>query len=95
MEGSKAFSKDFMERNSIPTGSFRVFTSDQYQEALDYTKTCPHRVVLKADGLAAGKGVLLPETAEEVERGLKEILIDKAFGDAGQFLPASKNLFHL
>lgn len=84
MEGSKAFSKDFMARHSIPTAAFKVFTSQQYSEALEYTKSCGHRVVLKASGLAAGKGVLIPENAEEVEKGLRDILVDHVFGDAGK-----------
>ncbi|KAG8855999.1 hypothetical protein FRB91_001340 [Serendipita sp. 411] len=83
MEGSKAFSKDFMDRHSIPTAKFRTFNASQYKEAIEYTKACGHKVVLKASGLAAGKGVLIPETSEEVESGLKEILIDQAFGAAG------------
>jgi phosphoribosylamine--glycine ligase / phosphoribosylformylglycinamidine cyclo-ligase len=84
MEGSKAFSKDFMRRRSIPTAAYQTFNSSQFDEALQYTKTCNHRVVLKASGLAAGKGVLMPETPEEVEQGLREILLDQIFGDAGQ-----------
>jgi phosphoribosylamine--glycine ligase / phosphoribosylformylglycinamidine cyclo-ligase len=84
MEGSKVFAKDFMQRHDIPTAKFRVFNSSQYTEALEYTQTCGHRIVLKASGLAAGKGVLLPETPEEVEKGLKDILVDHIFGDAGQ-----------
>jgi phosphoribosylamine--glycine ligase/phosphoribosylformylglycinamidine cyclo-ligase len=87
MEGSKAFSKDFMARHSIPTATFKVFTSQQYPEALRYAQTCGHRVVLKASGLAAGKGVLIPETPEEVEKGLKDILLDQVFGEAGESLP--------
>ncbi|PVG01858.1 putative bifunctional purine ade1 [Serendipita vermifera] len=83
MEGSKAFSKDFMRRHSIPTAAYQTFDSSQFDEALQYTKTCNHRVVLKASGLAAGKGVLIPETPEEVEQGLREILLDQVFGDAG------------
>jgi phosphoribosylamine--glycine ligase/phosphoribosylformylglycinamidine cyclo-ligase len=83
MEGSKAFSKDFMKRHGIPTASFRTFNSSQYEEALSYVRTCNHRVVLKASGLAAGKGVLIPETIEETEKGLKDILVENVFGEAG------------
>jgi phosphoribosylamine--glycine ligase/phosphoribosylformylglycinamidine cyclo-ligase len=68
MEGSKAFSKDFMARHNIPTAAF---------------KTCGHRVVLKASGLAGGKGVLIPETTEEAIAGLNEIMVANVFGDAG------------
>ncbi|KAK7064022.1 Phosphoribosylformylglycinamidine cyclo-ligase [Favolaschia claudopus] len=83
MEGSKAFSKAFMARHAIPTAKFKVYSSSQFEEAVSYVKTCGHSVVLKADGLAAGKGVLLPETTEEAIHGLKEILIDGVFGTAG------------
>ncbi|KAJ7161336.1 aminoimidazole ribonucleotide synthetase [Mycena crocata] len=83
MEGSKAFSKDFMARHSIPTARFQVFTSSKIEDAISYVKTCGHRVVLKASGLAAGKGVLIPETTEEAIKGLQEIMVDSVFGDAG------------
>ncbi|KAJ7926022.1 aminoimidazole ribonucleotide synthetase [Mycena leptocephala] len=83
MEGSKAFSKAFMARHAIPTAKFKVFSSSQFEEAVAYVKTCGHPVVLKADGLAAGKGVLLPETIEEAIKGLHDILVDSVFGAAG------------
>ncbi|KAF8167705.1 aminoimidazole ribonucleotide synthetase [Crassisporium funariophilum] len=83
MEGSKAFSKDFMARHSIPTAKYKTFQSTQIKEAIEYVKTCGHRVVLKASGLAGGKGVLIPETEEETIAGLNEIMVDNAFGDAG------------
>lgn len=86
MEGSKAFSKDFMRRHYIPTAKFRTFGSNQFENASDFIKTCGHRVVLKASGLAAGKGVLIPETTEDALAGLKEIMIDHAFGSAGSTL---------
>jgi phosphoribosylamine--glycine ligase / phosphoribosylformylglycinamidine cyclo-ligase len=83
MEGSKAFSKDFMIRHSIPTAKFQVFTAPEIDKAIQYVKTCGHKVVLKASGLAAGKGVLIPETVEEAAEGLREIMVQKAFGAAG------------
>jgi phosphoribosylamine--glycine ligase/phosphoribosylformylglycinamidine cyclo-ligase len=83
MEGSKAFSKAFMTRHAIPTAAFRVFTSSQVDEAIDYVKTCGHKVVLKASGLASGKGVLIPDTTEDAIAGLKEIMVTRAFGSAG------------
>lgn len=83
MEGSKAFSKDFMTRHAIPTAAFRVFTSSQVDEAVDYVKTCAHKVVLKASGLASGKGVLIPETTEDAITGLKQLMVARAFGSAG------------
>ena len=83
MEGSKAFSKAFMERHQIPTAKFRVFQSSQYDEAVEYVKTCGFHTVLKASGLAAGKGVLIPATVDEAIAGLKEIMVDNVFGTAG------------
>ncbi|KAF8922140.1 aminoimidazole ribonucleotide synthetase [Mucidula mucida] len=83
MEGSKAFSKDFMARHSIPTAQFKVFKASQFDEAVNYVKTCQHNVVLKADGLAGGKGVLIPESEEEAIAGLKDILVSNVFGSAG------------
>ena len=84
MEGSKAFSKDFMHRHNIPTAAFRTFSAAQFDEAVEYVKTCGHPVVLKASGLAAGKGVLIPDDLDATVSGLREIMVDKAFGDAGQ-----------
>lgn len=81
MEGSKAFSKDFMQRNNIPTAAYANFTD--YEDAKKYLDSVDHNVVLKASGLAAGKGVLIPETKEEAHKGLKEIMLDREFGDAG------------
>jgi phosphoribosylamine--glycine ligase/phosphoribosylformylglycinamidine cyclo-ligase len=73
-----------MARHSIPTARFETFTSTQHKEALDYLRSAPFpKFVLKASGLAAGKGVLLPETLEEAEEALKSVLVDKEFGDAG------------
>jgi phosphoribosylamine-glycine ligase len=91
MEGSKAFSKEFMARRSIPTSEFRVFSRDQFEEACDYVHSCRHRVVLKASGLAGGKGVLIPENTREALGALREILLDNAFGSAGTHSVLSKN----
>ena len=85
MEGSKAFSKEFMHRHKILTAAFRTFSATQFDEAVEYVKTCGHSVVLKASGLAAGKGVLIPENTDAAVSGLREIMVDKAFGDAGRF----------
>ena len=83
MEGSKTFSKDFMARHSIPTASYGNFSN--YDEARTYLEKvwADHKVVLKADGLAAGKGVILPQTLEEAQKALEEIMVSKAFGEAG------------
>ncbi|OSC99445.1 aminoimidazole ribonucleotide synthetase [Trametes coccinea BRFM310] len=84
MEGSKAFSKAFMDRHNIPTAKFKVFQSSEFEQAIEYVRTCGFKVVLKASGLAAGKGVLLPDTVDEAIAGLKEIMVDSVFGAAGQ-----------
>ncbi|KAI8824438.1 phosphoribosylglycinamide synthetase [Fimicolochytrium jonesii] len=81
LEGSKAFSKDFMKKHSIPTAAYEVFTD--FNRAKAYVESQPHNLVIKASGLAAGKGVLLPETKEEALDALKTILIDRVFGEAG------------
>lgn len=81
MEGSKAFSKDFMARHNIPTAAYKRFTS--HEEAAAYVKSVSHQIVIKADGLAAGKGVLLPKTTEEALKGLESIMLKKEFGSAG------------
>ncbi|KAK9492418.1 phosphoribosylglycinamide synthetase [Lipomyces doorenjongii] len=81
MEGSKTFSKDFMKKHNIPTAEYENFTS--YEMAKAYVESVNHNVVIKASGLAAGKGVLIPTSKEEAYGALKEIMEDKAFGDAG------------
>ncbi|KAF2474297.1 phosphoribosylamine--glycine ligase [Lindgomyces ingoldianus] len=81
MEGSKTFSKDFMKRHSIPTAAYENFSS--YERASEYLSNVSHSVVIKASGLAAGKGVIIPQTKEEAHAALKEIMLDKEFGTAG------------
>ena len=81
MEGSKTFSKDFMKRHNIPTAANENFSD--YEEARKYLDNVNHNVVIKASGLAAGKGVLIPTTKEEAHAGLREIMLDKEFGSAG------------
>ncbi|TFY63131.1 hypothetical protein EVJ58_g3439 [Rhodofomes roseus] len=83
MEGSKAFSKDFMARHKIPTAQFKVFKAEEVEQAIEYVKTCGFKTVLKASGLAAGKGVLIPETVDDAIAGLREMLVDHVFGAAG------------
>ncbi len=84
LEGSKAFSKDFMKKYHIPTAAYENF--DNAEEALAYIKTAKLPIVLKADGLALGKGVLICNTREEAEAGVKSIMLDKQFGSAGNRL---------
>lgn len=81
IEASKAFSKELMKKYNIPTAKYETFSS--YEEAEKYVKTCDIPVVLKADGLALGKGVLICKTREEALSGLKEMMLDKKFGSAG------------
>ena len=81
LEGSKAFSKDLMKKYHIPTAAYENFTSPE--EALAYLETAKMPIVLKADGLALGKGVLICNTLEEAKAGVKEIMEDKKFGTAG------------
>ncbi len=81
IEASKAFAKDLMKKYKIPTAESETF--DSYERALEYIRKKGAPIVLKADGLALGKGVLICETLEDAERGLKEIMLDKAFGCAG------------
>ena len=81
LEGSKAFSKDLMKKYNIPTAAYENFTDPE--EALKYLETAKMPIVLKADGLALGKGVLICNTLEEAKAGVKEIMEDKKFGTAG------------
>lgn len=81
LEGSKAFSKDLMKKYHIPTAAYETF--DDPKAALQYLETARMPIVLKADGLALGKGVLICNTLEEARAGVKEIMEDKHFGSAG------------
>jgi len=81
LEGSKAFSKDLMKKYGIPTAEYETFhTSEQALEYLEHSK---YPIVLKADGLALGKGALICNTKEEAKQGVKTLMVDKQFGDAG------------
>ena len=84
LEGSKAFSKDLMKKYHIPTAAYEVF--DDAKKALEYLESAKMPIVLKADGLALGKGVLICNTLEEAKAGVKEIMEDKKFGDAGKHM---------
>ena len=81
LEGSKAFSKDLMKKYDIPTAAYENF--DDPDKALKYLETAKFPIVLKADGLALGKGVLICNTLEEAKEGVKSIMLDKQFGSAG------------
>ncbi len=81
LEGSKAFSKDLMKKYGIPTAAYETF--DSPEEALAYLETAPMPIVLKADGLALGKGVLICKTLKEAKEGVQALMLDKQFGSAG------------
>ncbi len=84
LEGSKAFSKDLMKKYNIPTAAYENF--DNADDALKYLETARLPIVLKADGLALGKGVLICNTLDEARAGVKTIMLDKQFGNAGNRL---------
>lgn len=82
LESSKIFSKNFMKNNSIPTADFRVFSNNE--EAVDYVNNRNTDIVIKVDGLAAGKGVFIPTSTDDALETIKRILVKKEFGDAGK-----------
>ncbi|WP_144704454.1 phosphoribosylamine--glycine ligase [Fictibacillus phosphorivorans] len=82
IEGSKSFAKDLMKKYDIPTAASKTFTN--YDEALAYVREQGAPIVLKADGLAAGKGVIVAMTLDEAEEGLHELMVDKRFGSASE-----------
>ncbi len=84
LEGSKAFAKAFMQRHHIPTAAYRAFTCDTMQEGLDFISTLSPPYVLKADGLAAGKGVVICSYQDEAASTLKEMLCEGLFGEASR-----------
>lgn len=83
LEGSKDFSKQFMLRHGVPTASAKIFTASELKNSLSYVEKLSPPIVLKADGLAAGKGVVIAQSVDEAKAVLKEMLEDKKFGEAG------------
>jgi phosphoribosylamine--glycine ligase len=81
LEGSKAFTKDFLARHKIPTADYQNFT--EVEPALAYLQQTVAPIVIKADGLAAGKGVIVAMTLEEAEAAVRDMLAGNAFGEAG------------
>lgn len=81
LEGSKTFAKDFMRRHKIPTARYQNF--NDLEAASDYVRTINSPIVIKASGLPAGKGVILPSSTEEAVQALEDILVKRKFGDAG------------
>lgn len=88
LEGSKAFAKDLMKKYSIPSAAYEIF--DSAADALEYLETAPMPIVLKADGLALGKGVLICNTLDEARAGVKSLMLDKQFGSAGSRIVAEE-----
>ena len=84
IEGSKVFSKNLMKKYNIPTAAYEVF--DNMDAALDYLKTAPIPTVIKADGLALGKGVIIAQTREEAEDAVRSMMADKVFGKSGDHI---------
>jgi phosphoribosylamine--glycine ligase len=84
LESSKIWAKDFMKRNDIPTARFEIFNDPL--KAQEYVKSLDYNVVVKADGLAAGKGVVVCDSSDEAISAIKTILVDKTFGDAGNWI---------
>ncbi|MDP1676655.1 MAG: phosphoribosylamine--glycine ligase [Bacteroidota bacterium] len=83
VEGSKMFLKHFLKRHNIPTAKYKTFNQSEFENAIEYIRTNPAPYVIKTDGLAAGKGVAICQTAEEAIKAVKEYFQDGIFGDAG------------
>lgn len=90
LEASKAFAKDFMKQHNIPTGAYAVF--DDYEAALGYLDRIEHQVVVKADGLAAGKGVLICDDIAQARAAVATVMVERAFGAAGQAVVIEERL---
>ncbi len=84
LEGSKAFSKKFMERHRIPTAAYKEFTVDSFEQGVAYIKRSEPPIVIKADGLAAGKGVVIAENTIDAVKAFRAMVMDKQFGDASK-----------
>jgi phosphoribosylamine--glycine ligase len=84
LEGSKAFAKDFMAKNKVPTAAYRSFHAAELPQAESFASTLSTPLVVKADGLAAGKGVIICETHQEAILALRDMMLNKAFGSAGE-----------
>lgn len=84
LEGSKAFSKKFMERHNIPTAAYKEFTVESFEQGVAYIKRSEMPIVLKADGLAAGKGVVIAQTSIEAVKAFRAMVMDKQFGKSSE-----------
>jgi len=91
LESSKAFCKDFFARHNIPTANYAKFT--EVEPALEYLKSHPAPIVIKASGLAAGKGVIMANTQDEASEAIKDMLVDGAFGESGAEIVIEETLY--
>ncbi|MCX7697337.1 MAG: phosphoribosylamine--glycine ligase [Bacteroidales bacterium] len=92
LEASKAWAKNFCQRHQIPTADFQVFTHEEMDKALNFLKSNEPPYVIKADGLAAGKGVAICSTLEEAQQNIKDIFVGRRYGDAGKSIVIEKFL---
>ncbi len=83
IEGDKAFSKDLMEKYDIPTASYKVFKKEEYESSIKYLEEISYPTVIKASGLAAGKGVIICKDKDEAKTAIKNIFLDEKFGESG------------
>ncbi len=90
IEGSKVFAKDFLDRHAIPTAGYSSFS--EFEKAAEFLQTAPWQIVIKASGLAAGKGVILPESQQEALDGIEDMLVRQSFGKAGQTIVIEERL---
>ena len=90
IEGSKVFAKDFMDRHAIPSAGYASFS--EFQKAVEYLQNAPWQIVIKASGLAAGKGVILPESDQEALDAVEDMLVTQSFGNAGQTIVIEERL---
>src|SRR5271156_5125500 len=84
LEGSKAFSKKFMERHNIPTAAYKEFTADSFEQGVAYIKRSEMPIVIKADGLAAGKGVVIAQNSVEAVKAFRAMVMNEQFGEASK-----------
>lgn len=83
IEGEKSFAKELMKEAKIPTASFKVFSKENYEDALNYLQKVSYPIVIKADGIAAGKGVVIPESFDDAKAAIQECFVNCSFGKAG------------
>ena len=95
LEGSKAFSKKFMERHNIPTAAYREFTEENFDEGVTYLRQHSLPIVLKADGLAAGKGVVIAQSHDEAVEAFTTMIKEAQFGDASKKVVVEQFLLSL